>query len=82
MSAEQYSESRARWLLPRLHGEEWSEAGRERKRARQEDLHRPEAMAGRRPISRALDVHRDREERQELELGRTRTASKVGAAQS
>ena len=35
-----------------------------------------------RPIVRALAVLREREERQELELGRTRTASKDGATQS
>ena len=39
-------------------------------------------MAARRPIIRALDVLREREERQELELGRTRAASKGGATQS
>ena len=39
-------------------------------------------MAARRPIVRAMDVLRKREERQELELGRTRTASKGGATQS
>ena len=42
----------------------------------------PEALAARRPIIRALDVLREREERQELELGRTRMASKGGATQS
>ena len=35
-----------------------------------------------RPIIRALDVLREREERQELELGRTRAASQSGATQS
>ena len=39
-------------------------------------------MAARRPIIRVLDVLREREERQELELGRTRTAPKGGATQS
>ena len=39
-------------------------------------------MAARRPIIRALDVLREREERQGLELGRTRTASKGGATQA
>ena len=39
-------------------------------------------MTARRPIIRALDVLREREERQELELGRTRTASKGGATQA
>ena len=42
----------------------------------------PEALAARRPIIRALDVLREREERQELVLGRTRAASKGGASQS
>ena len=41
-----------------------------------------EASAARRPIIRALDVLREREERQELELGRTHMASKGGATQS
>ena len=35
-----------------------------------------------RPIVLVLDVLREREERQELELGRMRTASKGGATQS
>ena len=81
-SPEQYSEGRAEWLLRRQRGEERCEAGRVRKRARQEDPQGPEALAARRPIIRALDVLREREERQELELGRTRTASKGGATQS
>ena len=76
---EQYSEDRAQWLLLRHRGEERSEAGRARKRARQEDSQGPEALAARRPIVRALDVLREREERQELA---TRTASKGGATQS
>ena len=48
------------------------------KRARQEDPQGPEALAARHPIIRALDVLREREERQELELGRTRAASQWG----
>ena len=48
----------------------------------QEDSQGPEAAAARRPIVRALDVLREREERQELELERTRTASKGGTTQS
>ena len=81
-SPEQYSEGRAQWLLCRQQGEERSEAGRARKRARQENSQGPEALAARLPIVRALDVLREREELQELELGRTRTASKGGATQS
>ena len=81
-SPEQYSEGRAEWLLLRQQGAERGEAGRTRKRARQEDPQGPEALAARRPIVRALDLLREREERQELELGRTRMASKGGAIQS
>ena len=50
--------------------------------ARQEDPNGPEARAARRPISRVLDALRDRKECQELELGRTRTASRGGVTQS
>ena len=81
-SSEQYSEGRADKVLLRQQGAGRGEAGRARKRARQEDSQGPEAMAARRPIIRALDVLREREERQKLELGRPRTASKGGATQS
>ena len=53
-SPEQYSEGRAEWLLRRQQGEERSESVRARKRARQEDSQGPEALAARRPITRAL----------------------------
>ena len=82
MSPEQYSEGRAEWLLLRQQGEERSEAGRAWKRARQEDSQGPEALAARCPIIRVLDVLGEREERRELELGRSRTASKGGTTQS
>ena len=81
-SQEQYSEGRAEWLLRRQQGEERSEAGRARNRARQQDPQGPEALAARRPFIRAWDVLREREERQELELGRTRKTSKGEATQS
>ena len=70
------------WLLRRQQGEERGEAGRAMKRARQEDSQGPEALAARRPIIRALEDLREREKRQEFELGRTRTASKGGVTQS
>ena len=47
---EQHSEVRAAWLLLRQQGAERSEAGRARKRARQEDSLGLEAMAASRPI--------------------------------
>ena len=68
--------------LLRQQGAERGEAYRARKRTRQEDSQGPEAMAARRPVVRALGVLREREERQELKLGRTRMASKGGASQS
>ena len=42
----------------------------------------PEALAARRPIIRTLDVLRRREERQELTLVPSRTASRGGATKS
>ena len=80
-SPKQFSEGRAEWLLLQQQEAEWGEAGRTRKRAWLGDSQGP-AMAAKRSIVRALDVLREREGRQKLELGRTRTASKGGATQS
>ena len=62
LAAIRYSEGRVRWLLPRVNGEAMSEAGRERKRARQEDPTGAEAMAARHPYGRELDILKEQEE--------------------
>lgn len=62
MSSERYSDGRLRWLQPRENDELRSETGSERKRARQKDPSRAEAMAARRPYGRALDILKEQED--------------------